>query len=72
MDKLGFEVRDSQNTQVLIPIKFSQKNKVIMGKQEWITAIKCINASEDVLSLLVIFKDKHMNTDWLPPETPSD
>jgi hypothetical protein len=43
-----------------------------MRKQEWITAIKYINTSKDILSLLVIFKDKHINTDWLPPETPSD
>jgi hypothetical protein len=28
--------------------------------------------SKDVLSLLIIFKGKHMNTGWLPPETSSD
>jgi Tc5 transposase DNA-binding domain len=34
MDESGFGIGDSQNTRVIVPIKFNHKNKVVPGKQE--------------------------------------
>jgi hypothetical protein len=49
-----------------------QKHKRITGKQEWVTVIECINAAGTAIGPLVIFKAKHLNSGWVPPQTHSD
>jgi hypothetical protein len=44
----------------------------VVGKQEWVTDIKCINAASESLMLMIIFKVKNLNSSWLPSETPSN
>jgi hypothetical protein len=72
MDESGFGIGDSQNTRVIVPIKFNHKNNAVPGKQEWVTDIECINAVGEALSPLLIFKAKNLNSGWLPAETPPD
>ena len=72
IDESGFGVGESQNTRILIPINTKQKHKRVLGKQEWVTDIECINAAGEALPPMLIFKAQNLNSGWLPPETPSD
>jgi uncharacterized glyoxalase superfamily protein PhnB len=71
MDESGFGVGESQTTRVLVPVDFSQKQKVVTGKQEWVTVIECISAAGKALKPMVIFKGKSFISAWLPPNPPS-
>ena len=72
MDKSGFRIRESQTTRVLVPIDYNQKNKVVRGKQEWVTDVECINAAGRALPPLLIFKGQNLNTSWIPPKAPTN
>lgn len=72
MDESGFAVGDSQTTRVIVPCDVNQKNKVVAGKQEWVTDVECISAAGSALPPFIIFKGKNMNSGWLPAETPAD
>jgi len=62
MDKSGFAVGESQSSRALVNIREKSSWKVISGRQEWITAIKCVSASGKAIPPLIIFKAKHTNT----------
>ena len=70
MDESGFAIGDSQTSRALINIREQSSWKVIAGRQEWITAIECINAAGDAIPPLIIFKAKYTNTAWIPARTP--
>ena len=72
MDESGFGVGESQTTKVLVPLDRQQKYKAVVGKQEWVTVIECINAAGGALTPMIIFKGKNINSGWLPPQTPPD
>ena len=72
MDESEFGINESQNTKVLVPIGSQSKTKRTIGKQEWVTNIECINAAGDALPPMIIWKGKHLNSGWLPPDTPKD
>ena len=72
MDESGFAIGESQITRALVNIREKSSWKVINGRQEWITAIECVSASGEALPPLLIFKAKHTNTAWIPPDTPSN
>jgi hypothetical protein len=46
------------------------QERVIAGKQEWVTDIECINAVGEALPPLLIFKGAYMNTRWLNERSP--
>ena len=46
--------------------------KVIHGRQEWITSVEGISAAGSAIPPLIIYKAKHTNTAWIPPDTPDD
>ena len=46
---------------VLIHLDNIQKYKVVTGKQEWITDIKCINMVDKAIAFILIFKNEYMN-----------
>ena len=72
MDESGFNIGESQSTKVLVSIDKQQKNKRVVGKQEWVTVIEAINAAGEALPSMIIWKGKHLNSGWLPAETPKD
>jgi hypothetical protein len=72
MDESGFAVGDSQSSRALVNIREDSSWKVINGRQEWITAIECVSATGVAIPPLIIFKAKHTNTAWIPPNTPLD
>ena len=72
MDESGFAVGDSQSSRALVNVRESTSWKSISGRQEWITAIECINATGQALPLLLIFQAKHTNSAWIPPHTPRE
>ena len=72
MDESGFGIGESQSTKVLIPITSRHKNKKIIGKQELVTDIECINAAGEAISPMIIFEGQQLNSGWIPPETPRD
>ena len=72
MDESGFAIGDSQSSRALINIREETSWKVISGRQEWVTAIECVNALGTALPPLVIFKAVHTNTAWIPSHTPSN
>lgn len=45
---------------------------MIARRQEWITAIECINAAGVAIPPLIIFKAQHTNTAWIPAHTSRD
>ncbi len=55
MDESGFAVGASQSSQALVNVRESSSWKVVAGQQEWITAIKCVNAAVDAIPPLIIF-----------------
>jgi hypothetical protein len=72
MDESGFGVGESQTTKVLVPLDRQQQYKVVVGKQEWVTVIECINAAGDALPPMIIFKGQNINSGWIPSQTPTD
>jgi hypothetical protein len=70
MDESGFAIGDSQSSRALVNIREETSWKVIAGRQEWVTAIECVNALGTALPPLVIFKALHTNTAWIPAHTP--
>lgn len=72
MDESGFGIGESQTTKCLIYLGQQQKNKRIVGKQEWVTDIECISASGEALPPIIVWKGKHLNSSWLPAEISKD
>ena len=72
MDESGFAVGDSQSSRALVNVRESTSWKSISGRQEWITAIECINAAGQALPPLIIFKAKYTNSAWIPAHTPAE
>ena len=70
MDESGFGVGEEQAIKVLIYLNKTQRQKIVGGKEEWITNIECINAASEALPPLLIFKGKHLNTCWISTDTP--
>lgn len=62
MDESGFGVGEEQIMKVLVYLDAAQLDKVICGKQEWVTDIECINAAGEALAPLLIFKGTDVNT----------
>ncbi len=46
------------------------QERVISGKQEWVTDIKCINVTGEALPPLLIFKGEYLKTRWLDERSP--
>ena len=55
---------------VLAFLDTKQQEKVIAGKQEWVTDIECISAAGEALPPLLIFKGEYLNTRWLDERSP--
>ena len=72
MDESGFAVGTSQTSRALVNIRHRSSWKVVHGRQEWITAIKCVSAAGTALPPLVVFKATHTNTSWIPKRPPLD
>ena len=70
MDESGFAIGASQSSRALINVREPSSWKVIHDRQEWITAIECINAAGTTIPPLIIFKAKYTNTAWIPVNTP--
>jgi hypothetical protein len=62
MDQTGFGVGESQSTKILIPINYSQKRKMVAGKQEWVIDFEYVNVSGERLTPLIIWKEKYLNS----------
>ena len=45
MDESGFAVGESQSSRALVNVRESTSWMIISGRQEWITAMECNNAS---------------------------
>lgn len=72
MDETGFAVGTTQSTRIIVDSTQKSNWKVTPGKQEWITAIECVDAAGGALPPLVIFKAQNTNSSWIPPNAPSD
>jgi hypothetical protein len=70
MDESGFGIGEEQIMKVLVYLDARQKEKVIGGKQEWVTDIECINAAGEALPPLLIFKGQDINTRWINERSP--
>ena len=70
MDESGFGVGEEQVMKVLVYLDIKQKEKVIGGKQEWVTDIECISAAGEALPPLLIFKGESINTRWINERSP--
>ena len=70
MDESGFAIGESQSSRSLVNIREELSWEVIQGRQEWVTAIECINAIGETIPPLVIFKAQYTNTSWIPADAP--
>ena len=67
---IGFAVRESQASYVVVDSSLHWKYQAEPGRQEWITVIEYICADGSVISLMVIFKGKNLISSWLPATPP--
>ena len=76
MDETGFALGSTQSTRIIVDSTQKVHWKSSPGRQEWVTVIKCINASGDLESSsippMVIFKAKNTNSSWILENTPSN
>lgn len=72
MDETGFAVGTTQSTRIIVDSTQKSSWKATPGRQEWITAIECVDAAGGALPPMVIFKAKNTNSSWIPQEVPSD
>ena len=74
MDETGFALRTTQSTRIIIDSVQKARYKVALRRQEWVTVLKCINASGDYKAIppMIIFKAKNTNSSWIPAYTPSN
>ena len=72
MDKTGFAVGTTQSTRIIVDSSQKSSWKVTLGKQEWITAIECVNAASKAILLIIIFKAKDTNLRWIPKDAPNN
>ena len=70
MDESGFAIGASQSSKILVNVREKSSWKVIQGRQEWVTAIECVNAAGAALLLMLIFKAKYTNLAWIPTDAP--
>ena len=40
----------------------------MVGKQEWVIDIKCINMADEAITSILIFKNKYINIWWINKE----
>ncbi len=69
-DESGFGVGEEQVMKVLAFLDTAMQERVIAGKQEWVTDIECINAAGKALPPLLVFKGEYLNTRWLDERLP--
>lgn len=72
MDESGFAGGTRQSSRVLFDIRDKVRWKVLSGRQEWVAAIECVDATGQALPPLVIFKAKHLDTAWIPAQAPPE
>ena len=70
MDEVGYGIGESQSSRALINKREKSSWKVINGKQEWVTAIECVNAAGESLPPMIIFRAKHLQSSWIPRDAP--
>ena len=61
MDEIGFAVRETQSTRIIVNSTMKSNWKVIARKQEWITILEYIDADGGNLPPMIIFKAKNTN-----------
>lgn len=71
MEESGFGIGEEQAMKRLVHLDSTQKYKVIGSKQEWVIVIECISAADEVLALLLIFRDQDVNTRWIEEQSPN-
>lgn len=72
MDETGFAVGATQSTRIIVDSTQKSSWKATPGRQEWITAIECVDAAGGALPPMVIFKAKNTNSSWIPQDAPAD
>lgn len=72
MDETGFAVGTTQSTRIIVDSTQKSNWKITPGKQEWITAIECIDAAGGALPPMVIFKAQNTNSRWIPQDAPAN
>ena len=66
MDESGFSIRKIGATRVIVNKKVRQKLQAQSGRQEWVSAIKCICIDGTAIPTLVIFHGENLSTQWIP------
>lgn len=72
MDETGFAVGTTQSTRIIVDSSQKSTWKATPGRQEWITAIECIDAAGGALPPMIIFKAKNTNSGWIPQDAPDN
>jgi hypothetical protein len=70
MDETGFGVGDGQSTAAVVNVYEGNSNKVIHGRQEWLTSVECVNAAGRMISPMIIYKGQTLDEGSLPDPAP--
>jgi hypothetical protein len=72
MDETGFAVGTTQSTRIIVDSSQKSSWKATPGRQEWMTAIECVDAAGGALPPMVIFKAKNTDSSCIPQDAPAD
>jgi hypothetical protein len=65
IDETGFVMGESEKVYVIIDRQYKSMGHVLEGaKGKWTTIIECISATGTAIPLYVIFKGKHIQSNW--------
>jgi hypothetical protein len=69
INKTGFLIRSSRKSVVLLDQLNKHWEKKQLGRQKWITSLKCVSTIGVTLLLYLIFKGENLNSGWILDET---
>ena len=72
MDETGNLISTLQRVQVIVNSTSQMQYKAQPGRQEWVTAVKCICADGTAISPLFIFKGDNVSTGWIPKDVDAE
>jgi predicted DNA-binding protein YlxM (UPF0122 family) len=68
MDEMGFSISIMQSTRIIVDSTLRTRFQAHLGRQEWVSAVKCIYMDGTAIDLLIIFKGQNVLQSWIPKD----
>jgi DDE superfamily endonuclease/Tc5 transposase DNA-binding domain len=73
IDETGFSMGESEKAYVIVDRQHKSMGHILEGtKGEWTTVIECVSAAGTAIPPYVIFKGKHIQSNWFQQGAPTD